>query len=175
MGERLIPDVAPWPGPASTQLVVARVRREVMAKTALQGPGIDFAYLPDERSAGLRWDPAPGPEQASIALTLPGAGGGAELHGCRLLPGRLRLRLPEGFRSVRLRASGPPDKPTGILVGEGGGSRVMSELLLSGKEERWGELQVPLPPGASELELRQVGSVLPCLESIAFQTGAGSD
>jgi hypothetical protein len=147
LGEPLLPG----PAPAGDFTVLARVRRELLAGTALEraapgsqpgllpgsvpgssfgaqlGTGLDFAYLPDERRHRLLWQPAPLPPHSSVALLLPGPEPeGAPLlalQGCRPLFGSLGVGLPAGIAAVRLRAAVLAPAPLGEVVAAAGDVR----------------------------------------------------
>jgi len=178
LGEPLLP---PAPGaaagpaaPPGEITVLARVRRELLAGTALDGPGLDFAYLPDERRHRLRWHPPPLPPHTSAALLLPGPGpadGATTLQGCRPLFGTVEIELPPGIAEVRLYAALLPPGGDGEVVaaaGDGGGT--LGPPLARGRlrADRWSEVPMTLPARASTLWLARRGPGVPCLESLRF-------
>lgn len=184
LGDPLLP---PAPGraagsaaPPGEITVLARVRRELLAGTALEGPGLDFAYLPDERRHRLRWHPPPLPPHGSAALLLPGPGpadGATALQGCRPLFGTLEVDLPPGIAEVRLRAALLPPGGDGEVVaaaGDGGGT--FGPPLARGRlrADRWSEVPMTLPARASMLWLARHGPGVPCLESLRFLDHAAS-
>ncbi|HVT58958.1 MAG TPA: hypothetical protein VHR45_11200 [Thermoanaerobaculia bacterium] len=170
LGEPLLPGSPP---PGGT--VLARLRRELLVGTVLAGPGLDFAYLPDERRYHLRWEPPPPAVPSSFALLLPAsagaAGGKLALQGCRPLLGRLRVELPTGLGLVRLRATVLAPVPAGEVVaavGDGAetASRPLTALRLAA--ERWSEGELQIPAGRRELWLTRSAAGVPCLESLRF-------
>ncbi|HEV3073243.1 MAG TPA: hypothetical protein VHB47_02400 [Thermoanaerobaculia bacterium] len=178
LGEPLLP---PVPGPAAGLAappgeitVLARVRRELLAGTVLDGPGLDFAYLPDERRRRLRWHPPPLPPHTSAALLLPGPGsadGATALQGCRPLFGTVEIELPPGIAEVRLRAALLPPGGDGEVVaaaGDSGGA--LGPPLARGRlrADRWSEVPMALPARASTLWLARRGPGVPCLESLRY-------
>jgi hypothetical protein len=178
LGEPLLPP-APGqvPGPAAPPgeiTVLARVRRELLAGTVLDSPGLDFAYLPDERRHRLRWHPPPLPPHTSAALLLPGPGpadGATALQGCRPLFGTVEIELPPGIAEVRLRAALLPPGVDGEVVaaaGDSGGT--FDPPLARGhlRADRWAEVPMALPVRASMLWLARRGPGVPCLESLRF-------
>jgi len=66
---------------AADDTVLTAVRKELLQDTALKGEGIDFAYLPDEERAGIRWLQPPGNGKPSLALLEAGPGGRPSLQG----------------------------------------------------------------------------------------------
>ena len=178
LGEPLLP---PAPGrtagsaaPPGEITVLARVRRELLAGTVLDGPGLDFAYLPDERRHRLRWHPPPLPPHTSAALLLPGPGpadGATALQGCRPLFGTVEIELPPGIAEVRLRAALLPSGLDGEVVAAAGGGRgTFGPPLARGRlrADRWSEVPLALPARASLLWLARRGPGVPCLESLRF-------
>jgi hypothetical protein len=186
----------PGPRPVGEYTVVARVWRELLAGAARQGPGLDFAYLPDEQRHRLRWHPPPPSEHASVALLLPppdrapaGAAGGDPsaraggtagglrsgdlvLQGCRPLLGSLELTLPPGIAEVRLRASVLSPAGAGEVVVQGGdadgpaGPPVGRAVLAA---DRLSEVALALPAQfASRLWLARRGPGVPCLVSLRY-------
>jgi hypothetical protein len=178
LGEPLLPPApgtVPGPAPLPGEItVLARVRRELLAGTVLDGPGLDFAYLPDERRHRLRWHPPPLPPHTSAALLLPGPGpadGATALQGCRPLFGTVEIELPPGIAEVRLRAALLPPGGDGEVVaaaGDGGGT--FGPPLARGRlrADRWSEVPMTLPARASMLWLARRGAGVPCLESLRF-------
>gem|GEM_PF-3482092 len=171
LGEPLLPGPAP-PGEIT---VLARVRRELLAGTALDGPGLDFAYLPDERRHRLRWHPPPLPPHTSVALLLPGPGPAGEamaLQGCRPLFGTVELDLPAGIAEVRLRAAAlAPGVDAEVVAAAGDRGGVAGPALARGRlrADRWSEVAMVLPaPRTSLLWLARRGAGVPCLESLRF-------
>jgi hypothetical protein len=192
LNERLLPG----PRPVGEYTVVARVWRELLAGAARQGPGLDFAYLPDERRHRLRWHPPPPSKSASVALLLPpprrapagaaggdpseGAGGvggrllagGLVLQGCRPLLGSLELTLPPGIAEVWLRAAVLSPAGAAEVVVRGGeaegpaGPPVGRAVLAS---NRLTEVAMALPARfASRLWLTRRGPGVPCLVSLRY-------
>jgi hypothetical protein len=179
LGEPLLPPApgtAPGPmAPPGEITVLARVRRELLAGTVLVGPGLDFAYLPDERRHRLRWHPPPLPPHTSAALLLPGPGptdGATALQGCRPLFGTVEIELPPGgIAEVRLRAALLPPGGEGEVVataGDSGGT--LGPALARGRlrADRWSEVPMALPARASMLWLARRGPGVPCLESLRY-------
>ncbi|HEY6321730.1 MAG TPA: hypothetical protein VJA16_09255, partial [Thermoanaerobaculia bacterium] len=178
LGEPLLPPASGQaPGPAAPPgeiTVLARVRRELLAGTALDGPGLDFAYLPDEGRHRLRWHPPPLPPHTSAVLLLPGPGpadGATPLQGCRPLFGTVEIELPPGIPEVRLRAALLPPGVDGEVVaaaGDSGGT--FGPPLARGRlrADRWAEVPMALPARASMLWLARRGPGVPCLESLRF-------
>jgi hypothetical protein len=185
LGPSLAPALAPAAAPPGEFTVLARVRRELLVGTASVGsvrgllldPGLDFAYLPDERRHRLLWRPPPLPPHSSAALLLPDplpdGTGALALQGCRPLFGGLGIELPAGVGAVRLRAAVLAPVPVGeVLVAAGdahgpAGGAPLAVLRLA--PERWSNAAVTLPAaGASFLWLTRHGPGLPCLESLRF-------
>jgi hypothetical protein len=174
LGEPLLPPAAGPAPPPGEITVLARVRRELLAGTVLEGPGLDFAYLPDERRHRLRWHPPPLPPHTSVALLLPGPGpadGATALQGCRPLFGTVEIELPPRIADVRLRAALVPPGVDGEVVaaaGDSGGT--FGPPLARGhlRADRWSEVAMALPARASMLWLARRGSGVPCLESLRF-------
>jgi len=170
----------PGPAPAGEITVLARVRRDLLAGTVLDGQGLDFAYLPDERRHHLRWHPAPLPPHTSAALLLPGpdaAAGGLELQGCRPLFGTVELDLPPGIAEVRLRAAAlAPSAVAEVVVAAGGEAGTAGRPFALGRltADRWSDTALTLPEGASLLWLARRGPGVPCLESLRFSGPAGA-
>ncbi|HEV3456917.1 MAG TPA: hypothetical protein VHG32_10185 [Thermoanaerobaculia bacterium] len=171
LGEPLLPG----PAPAGEITVLARVRRDLLAGTVLDGPGLDFAFLPDERRHRLRWHPPPLPPHTSAALLLPGpdaAGAGTALQGCRPLFGTAELDLPPGLDEVRLRAAAlPPSGAAEVVMAAGGEAGAAGRPFALGRltADRWSEVALALPEqGASLLWLARRGPGVPCLESLRF-------
>jgi hypothetical protein len=141
--ERQLP---PGPRPVGEYTVVARVSRELLAGAARHGPGLDFAYLPDEQRHRLRWHPPPPSEGASIALLLPGpdrAAAGAAGGEASERPWNVSRDLalhPVGA------AGGDSSESTGGTAGVG--------LVLHGCRPLLGSLDLTLPPGIAEVRLR---------------------
>ncbi len=170
LGEPLLPG----PAPAGEITVLARVRQELLAGAAREGPGLDFAYLPDERRHDLRWHPPPLP-RASYALLLPApaeAGGGLALRGCRPLLGSLEIELPPRVAEVRLRAAVlPPDGEGEVVVLAGdeagpAGRPVARGHLLA---DRWSDVAMTLPAQfAARLWLARRGPGIPCLAALRY-------
>jgi len=157
--------------------VVAEVRRDLLAGTPLDGPGVDFAYLPDEERARVRWHGLPSRRQPSFALLLPQGSGPLHLEGCRPVFGSVGLEVPQGTRQIGLRAAllledrgtltaaaGQRDSPSGPALGTTALGRTA-----------WTETRLPWPrEGKSRstyLWLTREGRALPCLESIRFFPG----
>jgi hypothetical protein len=175
LNERLLPG----PRPVGEYTVVARVWRELLAGAARQGPGLDFAYLPDEQRHRLRWHPPPPSKSASVALLLPpphsapaGAAGGPVLQGCRPLLGSLELTLPPGIAEVWLRAAVLSPAGAAEVVVRGGeaegpaGPQVGRAVLAS---NRLTEVAMALPARfASRLWLARRGPGVPCLVSLRY-------
>jgi len=183
LGEPLLPG----PPPPGEVTELARVRRELLNGTALSGPGLDFAYLPDERRHHLRWRPAalPPPPQTSVALLLPGpvrdggaGGGAAALQGCRPLLDRVGVELPPETRVVRLLAATlAPARAGEVAAVAGDGDGPAGPPLADGvlAADRWSEVTVALPPGrAAYLWLLRRSPGVPCLESLSFGAGAAA-
>jgi hypothetical protein len=184
LGEPLLPpELGAAPGAAGPSpppgeiAVLARMRRELLAGTALDGPGLDFAYLPDERRHRLRWHPPPLPPHTSAALLLPGPGpapadGAMALQGCRPLFGTVEIELPPGIAEVRLRAAVLAPGVEGEVVaaaGDSGGTAGPQLARGRLRADRWSEVPIALPPrGASLLWLARRGAGVPCLESLRF-------
>jgi hypothetical protein len=178
LGESLLPPApgqAPGAAPPQGEItVLARVRRELLAGTALEGPGLDFAYLPDERRHRLRWHPPPLPPHTSAALLLPGPGpadGATSLQGCRPLFGTVEIDLPPGIAEVRLRAALLPPGLDGEVVaaaGDSGGTFGPPVARGRLRPDRWSEVPMALPARASMLWLARRGAGVPCLESLRF-------
>lgn len=174
LGEPLLPPAPGTAPPPGEITVLARVRRELLAGTELEGPGLDFAYLPDERRHRLRWHPPPLPPHTSVALLLPGPGpaeGATALQGCRPLFGTVEIELPPRIAEVRLRAALVPPGVDGEVVaaaGDSGGT--FGPPLARGRlrADRWSEVPMALPARASMLWLARRGSGVPCLESLRF-------
>jgi hypothetical protein len=198
-GPALAPALALVAAPPGEFTVLARVRRELLVGTAsvmpvafpasLPGvkagsvhglspdPGLDFAYLPDERRHRLLWRPPPLPPHSSVALLLPDplpdSTGALALQGCRPLFGSLGIELPAGVGAVRLRAAVLAPVPVGeVLVAAGdargpAGGAPLAVLRLA--PERWSNAGMTLPAaGASFVWLMRHGPGLPCLESLRF-------
>ncbi len=147
--------------PERNRLRISRLRSARLAATPLASPGLDLAYLPDERR--LRWiQPLGG---ANLALTLAGEDGRPQLHGCRPLGGGLRLELPAGVERVRLRATAQEGLEGTLSAGVSAGAR---EIHLPRGSASWTVAEVSVA-GADHLEVRNLGPGAPCLESIAFQ------
>jgi hypothetical protein len=183
LGEPLLPG----PPPAGDFTVLARVRRELLAGTALPAPargsGLDFAYLPDERRHLLIWQPPPLPPNSSFALLLPAPGqehtGAPALQGCRPLFGGLGVELPSGTVAVGLRAAVLAPAPAGQVLATAGdergpaGAAPLAVIRLAA--DRWSDAAVTLPvAGASYLWLARRGPGLPCLESLRFTARPGA-
>jgi hypothetical protein len=185
LGEALLPG----PRPPGELTLLARVRREVLAGTRLAGRGLDFAYLPDEKRFHLLWQPPPLPPHGSVALLLAApteAGGLAaplSLQGCRPLFGRLGVELPAGLSAVRLRAAVLAPAAAGEILGGTGGrdgpgdsagpgdagsSRAPAPIIARLTADRWSDVVIAIPPGASFLWLARGGAAVPCLESLRF-------
>jgi hypothetical protein len=178
LGEPLLPPApgqAPGAAPPQAEItVLARVRRELLAGTALEGPGLDFAYLPDERRHRLRWHPPPLPPHTSAALLLPGPGpadGAMSLQGCRPLFGTVEIELPPGISEVRLRAALlPPGLDGEVVAAAGDSGGTFGPPLARGRlrADRWSEVPMTLPARASMLWLARRGAGVPCLGSLRF-------
>ncbi len=158
--------------PSTDSMVLARVRRELLAETRLETPGIDFGHLPAERRHALDWRPPPWSGHASFAIALEGDGGRRRLDGCRPLRELLGVALPAGTDRVRLRGTAQPgfDGRLRIFLGNEAGPRgaVRAEIPLPGGATRWSEAWVTLPAGETMLWIGNGGAGVPCLESIAF-------
>ena len=132
LSERLLPP----PRPVGEYTVVARVWRELLAGAARQGPGLDFAYLPDERRHRLRWHPPPPSAGASVALLLP---------------------APDGAADAGPAGGGPAARGGGTSGGQGGGTsggQGGGGVVLHGCRPLLGSLELTLPPGIAEVRLR---------------------
>jgi len=170
LGEPLLPGPAP-PGEIT---VLAQVRQDLLAGAAREGPGLDFAYLPDERRHHLSWHPPPLP-RASFALLLPApaeAGGGLALRGCRSLLGSLEIELPPGIAEVRLRAAVlPPDGEGEVVVLAGDEAGPAGRPIARGRllADRWSDVAMTLPAQfAARLWLARRGPGIPCLASLRY-------
>ncbi len=158
------------PAPAPGGTVVAEVRRELLQGTPLAGPGVDFAWLPDEERAQVRWMRAPEQRQASFALLLPGISGPPRLEGCRPILGGVGLEVPAGTRSIGLRAALLQEDRGALAVRSGGPDAAVEHAITLGRTA-WTEARLPWPAGAqgsTVLWLTRQGSALPCLESVRF-------
>jgi hypothetical protein len=165
LGRPLVPAATPG------ATVVAEVRRDLLAGTPLDGPGVDFSYLPDEQRAGTRWLQPPSPRQASFALLLPDGSEPILLEGCRPVAGSVGLEIPPGTRQIRLRAtlllegSGALVAQTGGKDGPSGPPLGRSALV----QAAWTRTSLAWPDGPPRLLwLTREGSALPCLESVRF-------
>jgi len=146
----LVEPLLPGPRPVGEYTVVARVSRELLAGAARQGPGLDFAYLPDERRHRLRWHPPPPSQVASVALLLPdpdraaaGAAGGEPSATPWNVSTYLELH-PAGAA-----ADDSSESAVGMGGGRGGGG-----LALHGCRPLLGSLELTLSPGIAEVRLR---------------------
>lgn len=151
--------------------VVTEVRRELLAGAPLDGPGVDFAHLPDEERAGVRWVRPPGQQQPSFALLLPGGSGPVHLDGCRPVFGSVGLEVPPGTREVVVRAALLLEDNGALTVRAGSPEgRVLGRASLN--RTAWTETRLALPEGAPHgpLWLTREGSPLPCLESVRFDS-----
>lgn len=145
----LVDRLLPGGRPVGEYTVVARVSRQLLAGAARQGPGLDFAYLPDERLHRLRWYPPPPSAGASIALLLPdpdpaaagGAGGPPSA-----MPWNVSRDLDLHPAGVAGSGSGVSEEISGDAAGAG--------LVLRGCRPLLGALGLTLPPGIAEVRLR---------------------
>jgi hypothetical protein len=145
----LVERLLPGGRPVGEYTVVARVSRELLAGAARQGPGLDFAYLPDERRHRLRWHPPPPSEGASIVLLLPdpdsapaGAAGGSP----SVIPWNVSRDLDLHPAGVAGSGSGSSEENAGDASGAG--------LVLLGCRPLLGSLDLTLSPGIAEVRLR---------------------
>ena len=164
LGRPLVPAAAPG------ATVVAEIRRDLLAGTPLDGPGVDFSYLPDEERVRARWIHPPEQSQPSFALLLPDGAEPIRLEGCRPVFESVGLEIPPGTRQIRLRAALLLED-RGALVAQTGGKHgpdgppLGTTALLS---TAWTRTDLPWSQGKAWLWLTRQGSALPCLESIRF-------
>ncbi len=153
------------------------LQRELLRRTALPQPGIDFGYLRDEDRAKLRWIVPPWPRESSFAFTLRGASGALETHGCRPLQQLLGIPLPTLQTRTRIRFAPQPGFSGRIAVWHGNAQGPIGspaiEVAVDPHPKAWRDLQVPaLAPGFGEdrdlLWIKNTGPGAPCIESIAW-------
>lgn len=163
--------------PQSESMVLAEVRRSMLAGTPLAGPGVDFGYLRDEESVHARWTPPPPYEVATLAIIV-GIDGALTLHGCRLLPGRLEIELPAGVRAVTLSSPTLGSEAARIDIKADGVDEPLGRLEIEDPSEppTLATLTVNLPDDARRLILEKVeAGATPCVESLAFTDVAFTD
>ncbi len=160
LGRRLLPPPA---YPSDT--VLAEVRAELLARTRLSAPGLDFAHLADERRWAARWTVEPSPLDASFAVVH--GDGGATLDGCRPVPDRLAWRMPPSATGGVARVFAPPAADTRVELLSAGGARLAAAAIGAGAVA-----ELRFEGAAGGAELARLGGGLPCLESVVF-AGAG--
>ena len=154
-------------GLAEDQTIVAEVDLPLLENTALEPPGIDFAHLPSEAAASLRWSPAPDPYLASLALKLPGEDGVLQLQGCRPLIRRLEVGISSGTTAVQATFAPVGDGESQLSLGFVGSDERHAATLPAG---RWTVLEIEAPGDTHQMWLEALpGSVTPCLESLGFR------
>jgi len=151
------------------QTVVTEIDLELLHNTVLEGAGIDFADLDSEGEAELRWNPAPDPYLASLALNRPGADGSPDLQGCRPVVGRLEIGLSAAISAVSAVVTAITNQGTTLRMGFEGDLRETAEREVEIPAGRWHHLEAQAPPGAERIWLETPpGSAPFCLESLAF-------
>jgi hypothetical protein len=152
----------------ANQTLLAEIDLQLLDHTVLDsGVGVDFAHLAGEALVEIRWQPAPDPYRASLALELPGVDGDLELQGCRPLSGGVEVEVPQGVSAARLTAATLTDRPAELrLRGVGAGGADIHQTL---EPRRWNELPVDLTAGAVGLRIEVPAEAPPvCLESLSF-------
>lgn len=149
--------------------VVAEVRSDLLAGTPLDGPGVDFAFLPDEEKAGVRWLRPPSFRQPSFALLLPDGAAPLRLEGCRPVYGSVGLEVPPGTRQISLRAALLLEDHGALTVHASPDGPVLGRAVLG--RTAWAQKRLPWAGDAAHLWLTRQGSALPCLESVRFFPG----
>jgi hypothetical protein len=147
----LVERLLPGGRPVGEYTVAARISRALLAGAARQGPGLDFAYLPDERRHRLRWHPPPPSEGASIALLLPDADGAA----AGAASGPPSVRPWNVSRDLDLHPVGVAGSSSGGAAAAGSaGDAAGAGLVLLGCRPLLGALDLTLSPGIAEVRLR---------------------
>ena len=134
------------------QTLLAEIDLQLLDHTVLDsGAGIDFAHLASEALAEIRWQPAPDPYRASLALELPGVDGDLELQGCRPLSGGIEIEIPPRVSTARLAAATLTDRPAILrLEADGGG---VTETHRTLEPHRWNETPIDLAAGSARLRI----------------------
>lgn len=159
LGPLLGEEIFASPRGAPNAMVVAPIRTDLLRDTALDGPGIDFGYLPSERQVEMRWSPPPPPSGASLGTVMDHG----MIHGCRPLYGSLRMSWPDaGSTEGRMRlvftAVPAAQGPATVRISAGGGQG--SDTAVAGEA---GVVEVQ---ASAYLLLERQGDGLPCLESL---------
>ena len=153
------------------RLRVLPLYRYRLTNTALAEPGLDLAYLPDERRLPPEWTVEPPGDKPTYALTLLGADGRAQTQGCRPLFEAVRIELPGSFSRVRVRAASKPGGDALLSIGteDRAGRRTIAEKVAIPKDHQsWAEVVAEVGDG-QRLVVENKGAQPPCLESIAFR------
>jgi hypothetical protein len=154
--------------------ILAQVRTSLLEATALRGPGLDFAYLPDERWHQVRWTTLPSSLDPSFSVVIPMPGEGDSLQGCRPVPDAVHWRAPEPNLVHRILVGAPPGRDAEVALTAGAKSVARSAPLASTRiaAGSWTILEAQAPPGESTLSLKRLSGGMPCVESVVFGTAA---
>lgn len=150
-------------------MLIAPLLHERLETTALEGDGIDFAHVDDEKKHTLKWDPPPRPLQASFAFVHRGPRGRPEMQGCRPLKSTLAIEIPQGVQQLRLRWAPQPGHGGSLEIRSGveAAGPILAKGSLEAGSRAWGEIPIVLD-GDSWIRIENVGNGEPCLESVGF-------
>jgi hypothetical protein len=144
--------------------VLAEVRIELLEGTRLEGPGLDFGHLEDEKEYEVSWTVAPHPKESSAAVLSGEAGPGQSLQGCRPVPERVEWRTPEAATRNRILVFAPPKQGVELAI-RGLDDRILAQTLIAAGDSKVVEFDI----GDSKIVgLERTSGGLPCVESVVF-------